>query len=377
MVEGVVAGTGTPPVMLKELDGLGPPPVWLAADALARCTAALDSGLARETWKYSSLPKTLRGLLGAPNTSAPPLADVPAGVKLCRFSELDEPPPLTLRTERYPLAGITAMLVGDGWLIDVGRSPQSPLVLVAEAGISPPVLLRVAAGCRIAVRDNPNIGGVRAAVRLLLAARDSTVIWDQAELTDDAEQWLFLRAQLAANASLDLRQYATGAHLRRLDTQVELTGSGSSFRTEGANVVNAGLHLDRQLVVEHRGRNTKSRSRLHNVAAGRGRCSFNGRIHIHPGVSGADADLSNRNLALDGNAEINTKPELEIYTDDVKCSHGATVGQLDDNALFYLRSRGLPEPRARRMLCAGFLSGCIEGPLAQIVSADFLARFNP
>ncbi len=362
--------------MFEALDGLGQTPRWLASDLLARSRAALSGGLARETWKYSSLPETLRALLGAPIAKHPPISKSPAGIKLRRFSELDKPPPLALCIDRYPLAGIAATLAGEAWLIDIERSPSHPILLTAAAGINPPILVRVGQGCRVRVREQPSGGDVQATMRTLLAGRDADVTWERAELVDDAEQWLLLQAQLESNASLELRQYATGARLRRLDTHVELLGKGSSFQARGASVVSAGGHLDRQLVVEHRGRNTQSRTQLHNVAAGKGRCSFNGRIHIHAGASNADAGLSNRNLALDAAAEINTKPELEIYTDDVKCSHGATVGQLDNNALFYLQSRGLPEAQARRLLCVGFLTECVTGALAETVLANFLARLD-
>jgi Fe-S cluster assembly protein SufD len=99
---------------------------------------------------------------------------------------------------------------------------------------------------------------------------------------------------------------------------------------------------------------------------------FNGRIHIHPHSPRSDATLSNRNLALHPDAQINTKPELEIYTDDVKCAHGATVGQISADSLFYLQSRGLSERDARRMLCRAFIRECVTGPLADEAAARLL-----
>ena len=362
--------------MVAGLDTLGASPEWLATDAVTRSQAALESGLARETWKYSPLSKTLRLVLGAPSSSLAPLDSVPDGVVVAPLSSLAEPPPLALDIERYPLAGITASLAGDAWLIDIERSPQHPIVLVSAPGINAPVIVRVNPGCRVEVEEGGSHGGVVAAVRILLAGRDTRVSWAQAELATDAEQWWLLQASVAENASLDLHQHAVGSPLRRLDTHVALRGTGSSCRCTGAGVVGRGHHLDRQHVVEHIGRNTHSRTKLHNLAAAKSRCSFNGRIHIHPGAHGADADLSNKNLALDAGAEINTKPELEIYTDDVRCAHGATVGQLDDNALFYLRSRGLPESLARRLLSIGFLAECIAGPLGVKVSQHFLKRLD-
>ena len=104
----------------------------------------------------------------------------------------------------------------------------------------------------------------------------------------------------------------------RLDLNVILHGEGARLTTTGGALAMSGANLDQQYVIEHLGRNTVSRTKQHNLVAGGGRCTFNGRVHIHPGATGADADLTNRNLALAANAEVNTKPELEIYNDEVR-----------------------------------------------------------
>ena len=96
------------------------------------------------------------------------------------------------------------------------------------------------------------------------------------------------------------------------------------------------------------------------ILSGRSRCVFNGKAVVLAGADGTDANQSNHNLLLSEKAEIDTKPELEIYADDVKCSHGATVGQLDEAALFYMRSRGLAEDDAKRALTRAFASGMLS-----------------
>src|SRR5699024_8102353 len=97
------------------------------------------------------------------------------------------------------------------------------------------------------------------------------------------------------------------------------------------------------------------------LAGEKGRAVLNGRIHIHPGAKGTLAELSNKNLLLSPGAEIDTKPELEIYNDDVKCAHGATVGQLDAMQQFYLQTRGIAAAEAKRMLSLGFVNELIMG----------------
>ena len=177
------------------------------------------------------------------------------------------------------------------------------------------------------------------------------------------------------NAALTLNHQATVANFQRQDLNVVLGGRGARLSSVGAAVVQDGGRLDQQLVIEHASQDTLSRIKQHNLAAGGSRCTFNGRIHIHPGAAGADADLSNRNLALDPSAEVNTKPELEIYNDDVRCAHGATVGQLDAEALFYLLSRGLEPRQAQRLLSLGFLRDGVAGPFAERAATAFAAHF--
>jgi Fe-S cluster assembly protein SufD len=112
--------------------------------------------------------------------------------------------------------------------------------------------------------------------------------------------------------------------------------------------------VDTQLSIRHDALNSASESIWRGVADQRSRGVFRGAIVVAEGADGSDASLSNKNLLLSGQAEIDTKPELEIYADEVKAAHGATIGQLDERALFYLRSRGIPLTEARSMLTAAF-----------------------
>ena len=129
----------------------------------------------------------------------------------------------------------------------------------------------------------------------------------------------------------------------------------------------ADFHLD----VRHRVPDCASRENFKGIVLGRGRAVFDGRILVDKDAQHSDAQLSNANLLLSRNAEVDTKPQLEIYADDVKCSHGTSVGQLDPQQVFYLRSRGIPEAEARKMLCLGFagevLDGCTVGGLQEQV----------
>lgn len=160
--------------------------------------------------------------------------------------------------------------------------------------------------------------------------------------------------RLQAQAQATLHVLELGGALARHDLQAELVGDGAQIGTRGVFMPHGRQHIDTQLAIRHQALNTTSDSTWRGVANDRARGVFRGAILVAPGADGADANLSNKNLLLSPGAEIDTKPELEIYADEVKAAHGATVGQLDERALFYLRSRGIPLAEARALLTAAF-----------------------
>ncbi|MEO8778349.1 MAG: Fe-S cluster assembly protein SufD [Rhodanobacter sp.] len=160
--------------------------------------------------------------------------------------------------------------------------------------------------------------------------------------------------RLQAQAQATLHVLELGGALARHDLCAELVGDGAQLRTRGVFMPHGRQHMDTQLAIRHQALNTTSDSTWRGVANDRARGVFRGAILVAPGADGTDANLSNKNLLLSPNAEIDTKPELEIYADEVKAAHGATVGQLDEGALFYLRSRGIPLADARAILTAAF-----------------------
>jgi len=118
--------------------------------------------------------------------------------------------------------------------------------------------------------------------------------------------------------------------------------------------------MDFHLDVEHRVPRCTSRENFKGILYGKGRAIFDGRVLVSRDAQKTDAAMSNKNLILSEGAEVDTKPQLEINADDVKCSHGTTVGQIEPEMLFYLRSRGISAPLARRMLCLGFAGEILD-----------------
>lgn len=161
-----------------------------------------------------------------------------------------------------------------------------------------------------------------------------------------------LRLQAQAQATLHVLEL--GGALVRHDLKIELIGDGAQVHTRGVFMPHGRQHIDTQLAIRHQALNTASDSTWRGVANDRGRGVFRGAIVVAPGADGSDANLTNKNLLLSASAEIDTKPELEIYADEVKAAHGATVGQLDERSLFYMRSRGIPVAEARALLTAAF-----------------------
>lgn len=153
---------------------------------------------------------------------------------------------------------------------------------------------------------------------------------------------------------------ALGGAIARTDLRVWLDGANACCGLNGVYVLTGRQHVDNHTKVDHRNPDTTSNEFYKGVLDGRSRAVFHGRIVVHPDAQHTDARQQNKNLLLSADAEVDTKPQLEIYADDVVCSHGATVGQLDADALFYLKTRGVDEPTARSLLTFAFAKEVID-----------------
>ena len=139
-----------------------------------------------------------------------------------------------------------------------------------------------------------------------------------------------------------------------------LAGEGGECLINGLFIGNGRQHLDNYMLVEHASPHCGSRQFYNGILDGQAHGVFHGRIIVHKDAQKTDAKQTNRNLLLSDDAQIDTKPQLEIYADDVKCTHGATIGQIEENALFYLRSRGIDETSARKLLLVAFANECLD-----------------
>lgn len=169
-----------------------------------------------------------------------------------------------------------------------------------------------------------------------------------------------IHAGQGSDSRFDSHSLSLGADLARNDIATRLDGAGCETTLNGLYVVGGRQHVDHHTRIDHAQPKGTSREFYRGILDGAARAVFSGRIVVHQDAQHTDAAQSNHNLLLSREAEVDTRPQLEIYADDVKCSHGATVGQLDENMLFYLRARGLDADHARDLLTYAFASEVLQ-----------------
>lgn len=254
----------------------------------------------------------------------------------------------------------------DGVVVEIAADAQldEPLYIVHQWQSSgrmahPRIIIRAGHHSRLTVIEHytgaANVESFTNAVVTIDASRGASV--KHYRLQQESPKTFHIgtiRAQLAQGARYASHDIALGATLGRSDITAVLEGRGAAATLRGLFCPAGAQHLDIYTRIEHVAPLTTSEEEYRGIADGRGRGVFNGKVKVHQDAQKIDARQLSRNLLLAPTAEIDTKPELEIYANDVKCSHGATTGQLDATALFYLRSRGLDADEARTLLIRAF-----------------------
>jgi len=277
--------------------------------------------------------------------------------------------------------------VADGWFLDIADGT------VLE---KPVELQNAQAGAQTHTRFAARIGdGVIATVverqtgtgEALVSSVDNVVIGDGAEVT-----WLIVQEQpetvthlgqfnawIGKDAKLILFVVNAGGKLVRQEIRVVTKGEGSDFQLRGVNLLAGDVHSDVTMVLDHAVPHTGSREIVRNVVTGRAHGVFQGRINVHQVAQKTDAKMACNTLLLSDEGEFDTKPELEIFADDVACGHGATVTEIDHAHLFYLMARGIDEKTARGLLVKAFVAEVIEEledePLVEALEAKLDAWF--
>jgi Fe-S cluster assembly protein SufD len=200
-----------------------------------------------------------------------------------------------------------------------------------------------------------------------------------AKLQDEGPQAFHValgRVRIGDEAVYDNFTLHRGAELARNEIHARIDGTGADCRLNGAYLGTGRQHVDNTTVIDHKAPGSRSSEVFKGALDEKARGVFQGRIVVHRDAQQTDGHQLNKTLLLDRNAEMDTKPELEIYADDVKCSHGATIGELDDMALFYLQARGIDAATARDMLVSAFLNEAVEELRDEALADAFRARIE-
>ncbi|MGD9616237.1 MAG: Fe-S cluster assembly protein SufD [Alphaproteobacteria bacterium] len=286
-----------------------------------------------------------------------------------------------------PFAALNAAFFADGYVLslDPGTVLDAPIEIIhlasgsSEASFHTRSLAVLGAGSHASIVET-YAGDGRYWRNDVLAVRlaEGAVLHRAVAIEEAAEALHFghLDATLAAHATFAGFALLLGGRRVRHEATVRMTGEAGRCRLDGAFLVAGNDEANIVTTVDHAAPGGQTSELVKGVAADRGHGAFQGCMIVREGAQKTDASQQSRNLIIGRRAVIDTKPELEIYADDVRCAHGATVGDLDAAALFYLRTRGIPSEEARRMLIEGFLREAVEGIEDGAVRAHLLGRLG-
>ncbi|MFV3073818.1 Fe-S cluster assembly protein SufD [Niveispirillum fermenti] len=286
-----------------------------------------------------------------------------------------------------PFRALNSALPSDGAALRIGPAvkldrPVELVFIAASAGDkaalwNPRILIDIADGAEATVVEHhvganagPYVSNIAADVKVGAGARLHHYKLQAESL--DAWHLANIATHLAQDAVYDTFVLNLGARLARHEARQVLDGTGIEARVSGAYAIGGNQVSDITTLIDHARPSCTSREVVKGVIDGNARAVFQGKIVVRPDAQKTDGYQLNRALLLSDNAEINSKPELEIYADDVKCSHGATAGELDEDQMFYLRARGIPRDAARVLLIGAFLDEALD----EIIDEDIRAHFR-
>jgi len=266
------------------------------------------------------------------------------------------------------IGALNTAFVADGYFVDIadGAELEKPIELQnLQAGGQVHVRfpVRVGAGAKAAIveRQAGEGAALGSSVSQLVLGEGADVTWliiqEQPETATHLAQF---KAHLGKNSKLTVFFMNAGGKLVRQEIVVKTTGEGADFKLRGINLLAGDTHTDVTMVLDHAVPHTTSTEVIRNVVTGKARGVFQGRINVHQYAQKTNAKMACNTLLLSDDGEFSTKPELEIFADDVVCGHGATVTEIDHNHLFYLMARGIDEKSARGLLVKAFVAEVIE-----------------
>ena len=307
-------------------------------------------------------------------------AKLPKGVRVMSLAEAVQKDPERVRTllnseiqiddERF--AALNTAFLADGVYVDIadGAVLEKPIhvVHVAEAGdtpmmLHPRILVRMGRNAEAEIVESYIGEGqyfTNVVSEIVCDENASLRHWKVQKESPRAFHIALQHATLAASARYSTLSVSMGAALVRSDVHAILNGEGIDARVDGLYLAGGRQHVDNHTFIRHAKPHCHSFELYKGILDGHARGVFNGRIYVDPDAQKTDAKQENNCMLLSDDARINSNPQLEIFADDVKCTHGAAIGKTDDDALFYLRSRGIPGPEARDIMVYAFASELFE-----------------
>ncbi|MCA3352295.1 MAG: Fe-S cluster assembly protein SufD [Roseomonas sp.] len=273
----------------------------------------------------------------------------------------------------HPMTALNTLMFEDGLVVDVPADADvghlELLSIAIDPGrpfaFHPRHIIRLGAGARLTLLETAMGGGAQYLhnpVFEIDLAEAAVLTHGRAQQEGDGAFHLsMIHARIAAEARYDTMAVSAGARLARMEIHAALTGPKASCHMNTAQLAAGRALVDTTTALDHAAPDCASRQTCKTVLAGQSRGVFQGKILVRREAQKTDGYQMNQALLLSEEAEMDSKPQLEIYADDVKCSHGATIGALDADSLFYLRSRGVPADQARSMLVQAFLHEAFEG----------------
>ncbi len=288
-----------------------------------------------------------------------------------RLEPLLSPP---FGAHHHAFTALNAALAEDGAFVHLpaGTTVDEPIQLVffSDTGGSPPVssprsLVLAGPGSRVAIVETyvgvpGDVYCTNAVTEVVLEEGAAVEHYKVQDESETAFHFALLDVRQGRDSTFSSHSVAFGSRVARHEVRVRLEAQGAEVRLDGLYMPRGDQHHDNPILIEHAAPHCTSRQLYKGVLDGHGQGVFNGRVVVRPGAAGTDAGQTNKNLLLSDHAEVDTRPRLEILADDVKCTHGAAVGRLDEDAVFYLRSRGVPHLAARGLLIYAFVNEIVE-----------------
>jgi Fe-S cluster assembly protein SufD len=348
----------------------------IAALTLGRAPATVPAAADLDPYRFGGLGYRLvlvNGRLSRPLSSA---GAPPPGVTVQTLADLgDVAPDDRLASDARPFADLNDAFYED--VVVVRVAPRTvvgePLHVLSvtsgdEAGVlvTPRLLVQVGEGAEVSLIESyAGLGGQPALTSAVTGIRlDQAAVMDHVKMQREPESAFHmasLTVRLGRSATFASRALTLGGRIARNDITAVLAGEGAECTLNGLYVATGESLVDTHTTIDHAMPHCPSHEVYKGILGGRARAVFNGKIVVRPDAQKTDAKQTNRALLLTDDAQINTKPQLEIFADDVKCTHGAAIGQLDEDAMFYLRSRGIDAMAARNLLIHAFAGDVLDG----------------